>query len=536
MSKLPFISSDIPKDLRTFTDRVREAFNGTGANKIVTVGDLVRSGIAGTTPGGSLTSTPPGEIVYGTPPAPTNLQASGALANIILTWDAPGYPGHAYTEIYVAATDTFADAVKLGQAPGNTYADNVGAAATRYYWIRFVNVKDEAGPYNSTTGVSGTTGQDPDYLIGVLSDEYGGTSQAPFFQIDEPTVINGVEIPAGTYIKQAFIADATISRAKIQDLAVDNAKIADLAANKLTAGSIAVGEYIQSANYSAGSSGWRISGNGTGEFQNVIARGTIYGTDGTIGGINLTSNSVYGGTRSSYNSGTGFYLGSSGSFGVGNSTNYMTWNGSSLNVVGDITGSTGTFTGSLQIGSSPSISGTSMTGSGGVINSNGSFAFGDSGQNVTFTSGVLYLNGEVVATQNVVDNAITQATAVYNSGTISVTTSSGPYYLLVASITVSCTAGVPNHVTFSSHMWTNRKEEVFAAVAYNSSTSNIIWQVGPGPTTANQLLPGGMVAGSVVHTPSYTGSITYGLYLCHSLSGYDLYARARTISSIQLKK
>jgi hypothetical protein len=72
--------------------------------------------------------------------------------------------------------------------------------------------------------------------MGVLSDAYGVTSSAPFFQVNSDTTINGVTVHAGTYIKAAFIADATISNAMIKDAAINNAKIADLNAAKITAG------------------------------------------------------------------------------------------------------------------------------------------------------------------------------------------------------------------------------------------------------------------------------------------------------------
>jgi hypothetical protein len=71
---------------------------------------------------------------------------------------------------------------------------------------------------------------------------------SPFFVLTSPTVIDGVTIPAGTYMKKAFIHNATITTAKIEDLAVvnakianaaiDDAKIANLNASKITAGFI----------------------------------------------------------------------------------------------------------------------------------------------------------------------------------------------------------------------------------------------------------------------------------------------------------
>ena len=56
--------------------------------------------------------------------------------------------------------------------------------------------------------------------------------------------------------------------------------------------------------------------------------------------------------------------------------------------------------GTLQSGFSPAISGSSMTGAGAVINSNGTFAVGDSTNNITYNGSTINLNGNIVAAGN----------------------------------------------------------------------------------------------------------------------------------------
>lgn len=56
--------------------------------------------------------------------------------------------------------------------------------------------------------------------------------------------------------------------------------------------------------------------------------------------------------------------------------------------------------GTLQSGSSPAISGSSMTGAGAVINSSGTFAVGDSFNNITYNGVTINLNGNIVAAGN----------------------------------------------------------------------------------------------------------------------------------------
>ncbi len=239
MSKnLPSVTSVIPRDLRNFHDRLRELINGGGSGRLVTAQDLADAGVVTIASGGGLTAAAV-TTDFGTPPAPTSVTATPAIRNVIVEWDDPAYPTHAYAEVWGASTNSLAAAVLLGQTPGSIYADELGPSATRYYWVRFVNTQFTTGPYNATNGTVATTGADLAYTMGLLRDTYGGTSEAPFFQLNSPTVINGVTIPAGTYMKTAFIYDGEITNAKIANAAIDDAKIANLSAAKITAGTIA---------------------------------------------------------------------------------------------------------------------------------------------------------------------------------------------------------------------------------------------------------------------------------------------------------
>jgi len=233
VAKLPTIVSDIPRDLRMYLERVREALNANGDNALVTVKSLETYGLVSRQ--GNLV-TPLTQVGdYEAPPAPLNLTADGALASIILSWDTPTYRGHAYTEIWAAqepdgggVPDT-GEAVLVGMSPGTAFSHTLGANSTRWYWIRFVNIADEAGPYNAVDGVEASTGQDPGYLMDVLSEAYGTGSESPYFYLTAPQTINGVTVPAGTYMYGAFIYNGSITNAKIGDAAIDTAKIADAA-------------------------------------------------------------------------------------------------------------------------------------------------------------------------------------------------------------------------------------------------------------------------------------------------------------------
>lgn len=113
-----------------------------------------------------------------------------------------------------------------------------------------------------------------------------------------PTVINGVSVPAGVYMADAFIQNGTITNLKIGDQAVDNSKIANVSVSKLTAGSLDVGEYMQSTGFISGSAGFRIDGNGNAEFNNGVFRGSgsfageITASSGSIGAILIGSDNI----------------------------------------------------------------------------------------------------------------------------------------------------------------------------------------------------------------------------------------------------
>ena len=179
MSKLPTIVSPIPRDLRAFTDRLRDAFETSGVNRLITAGVLVNSGLANLQGGNLIPIDPDGN--YPTPPAPTNLRAFGALASIVVEWDTPTYRGHAYTEVWAAAAlnepgdpevaPSLGDAILVGISPGGLFSYSAGGGETRWFWARSVNVADVKGPYNAVLGVKGETGQDPSYLLDLLEGE-----------------------------------------------------------------------------------------------------------------------------------------------------------------------------------------------------------------------------------------------------------------------------------------------------------------------------------------------------------------------------
>ena len=197
-------------------------------------------------------------------------------------------------------------------------------------------VKIDSNGYVSGFGLASDSSGTPSSSFIVRSDNFaigspsgpGVTPIVPFTVQTTPTTINGEYVPVGVYMDGAYmkngtitnaklgnavittakiadlavnnakianlavnnakIADLAVSNSKIADLAVDTAKIADLAVtnakianlsvDKLLAGTMAVGQYMQSQSYSAGVSGWRLNSDGSAEFGNIKARGDVEAT------------------------------------------------------------------------------------------------------------------------------------------------------------------------------------------------------------------------------------------------------------------
>jgi hypothetical protein len=333
-SKLPSIVSTIAPDLRRFLDRVRDSFESPDG--VVTREELVKTGVFAKNTAGDLSFLETGTTDSCTPPpAPLNLVSSGAMTSIVLTWDGVSYNAcYAYSEIWRADTDDLGLAVLLGTTTSGMFTDAVGSDASHYYWVRFVSVLDDKGPYNQTGGTLGETAPDLAYVISQLTEAYGTTSSAPFFQLDAATTINGAVIPAGTYMQTAYIHDAAITNAKIGALAVDSAHIADaaittakiadanitnakigalavdsaqIAAAAITTAKIAdanitnahIKDTIQSTSYTAGTAGWKIDKAGDIELNSATFRGTLDVTSAATGSrlaIDGTTIEVYDGT------------------------------------------------------------------------------------------------------------------------------------------------------------------------------------------------------------------------------------------------
>lgn len=190
------------------------------------------------------------------------------------------------------------------------------------------SVKIDNNGHVTGFGLASTTNNDTPYgsfdivadRFSITAPNYAGGEKQPFVYYTTNQVINGVAVPAGAYLKSAFIQDASITNAKIATVSADKLTAGSInagwintgsmhgdritantlngnrilarsitadkiSANELSAISATMGE-VQSFNWSPGSSGFKLFANGSAEFNNITARGNIIANSVLAGGVN----------------------------------------------------------------------------------------------------------------------------------------------------------------------------------------------------------------------------------------------------------
>lgn len=327
-----------------FQQRMRESVMtylgklGNPLDRGMTVRDLLDSGLAVIRPGASLGGggVPPlnpgnaGGVVKDLtpPPTPTGFVLTAGISNFFVETDPPAFTmGHGYgrTNVYgipysgTGPEPTFTDALPLTSFQGEVTSYATDPSTTWRVWIKWETADgvESIAPAGGTNGAETTTGVDVTKLVDAMTGPGN-----PFQEVTSPILLpDGTTVPVGVYISDAYIHRMQVNTAMIRDLAVVNAKIADVSVDKLRAGSIAVGQYIQSSAYVAGTTGFRIEGNGNAEFNNAVVRGTIFASAGSFAGTIAAATGnfrgqVTGGGFSTYawppSGQNGFYLGSAG--------------------------------------------------------------------------------------------------------------------------------------------------------------------------------------------------------------------------------
>ena len=349
--------------------------------------------------------------------------------------------------MFIANVDTFAVTIPISSV-------TVWAANTTYTRYSLVKANSTGSSYPTEylqCAIAGTSGSSSAALFGHVfgTESTDGTakwvtvSRVPFSVAKATTTVDGITVPMGAFMDGAYIRDATIT----------NAAIHSLAADKITAGDVTVSLNLTAANTITGSiksnsTGvypgsslaqpiWEISGTGLATFNNAIVRGAIYASSGTFTGT-VSATTINGSTIN----GTFIDLITTG--GSWLRSNGKGWNDSANGVViaQGTDGSNGVDMKAgtsrlwlsswgdcgFQMGATPAISATTMTGSGLKVTYDGTFCVGNSTKNFTWTpSAGLTINGDVVVTGNLVSNAVTVPVGSTGYGSIPSATITLPY-------------------------------------------------------------------------------------------------------------
>lgn len=273
LKDLPPVPTTADPQVRTFLERLKEhvqglrSFRGDPLDGAITWRSALANGIVSINPAnpgdpggtGGQVGPPPvgGPPDLTPPPTPTGLTAAAAVTHVMVQFDVPTYTmghGNLQTNIYAVHRDpdstdplpTFSSAVLVGSAPGDSplFAIDSDPNVKWFIWAKYKTVDgvESVSPAGGTNGVQATTAK----IDGSL---------------------------------------------QIGHLTVDDAIIFSCSINKLIAGTLNVGQYIQSADYIAGTRGWRIESQAAGasymEIDKAIIRGTVYASLGSIGGADI---------------------------------------------------------------------------------------------------------------------------------------------------------------------------------------------------------------------------------------------------------
>ncbi|WP_368219957.1 DUF1983 domain-containing protein [Aeromonas sp. R7-2] len=192
---------------------------GDRLDKAVTFRELAALGLSTLRPGAGGVYVPgknpdlfpPGQMEF--PHAPVNVIANGAFHTVLVEWDPPQYRGHAHAEIWRAESDNQAEATLVGTSSANLFSDAIGKSAKFYYWVRFVNGKDDKGPFQGMQGVEAETSRDVQDIL----DELQG-------KIEESHLAQALLRPI-EQVPQLQL-DITILKPKVDEIEVIRPKVA----------------------------------------------------------------------------------------------------------------------------------------------------------------------------------------------------------------------------------------------------------------------------------------------------------------------
>lgn len=102
------------------------------------------------------------------PPVPTNVQVTGGLTDVILSWSVVDEATQ--TEIWASEHNDLNTAKRVAKVTAHIYTHTVGARQVRFYWLRHTRGQN-VGEWHQTQGVRAETGANIDAELEVLNEK-----------------------------------------------------------------------------------------------------------------------------------------------------------------------------------------------------------------------------------------------------------------------------------------------------------------------------------------------------------------------------
>jgi hypothetical protein len=141
------------------------------------------------------------------PHKPVNFTGQGGFTFIALQWDQPTYRGHAYTEIYRSDSDDFSTAVRIATEVTTIFSDQVNMGSMYYYWIKFVNEVDMAGPISGADGLEVQTQESAEHILNEIGGMIEKSHLSNFFGQSLDDENENIDIIAENIISTALNGD-----------------------------------------------------------------------------------------------------------------------------------------------------------------------------------------------------------------------------------------------------------------------------------------------------------------------------------------
>ncbi|AHG83099.1 Phage-related protein, tail component [Bibersteinia trehalosi USDA-ARS-USMARC-189] len=181
------------------------------------------------------------------PPVPVNVEVFGGLSDVMINWNQPD--DFTETEIWASETDDIRTAKRVARVMANIYSHNIGAAQSRYYWVRHARGQN-LGAFYQEAGLKGETGEDIDEAMNELKEQLStldeslvsasatlAQSNAELTRLGQSLLVTNANITATNSNVSKVVAQANAIKSDLtKEAALRQREITNVTANLTTLG------------------------------------------------------------------------------------------------------------------------------------------------------------------------------------------------------------------------------------------------------------------------------------------------------------